>query len=151
MASIKYDEIYSCFLGKITDYKFASLPADDAYDLMKDWLRSSIAQPYIRRIFSSITLNDDIMMAEFEIVDSVDESADRDYGIEIIARAMAIEWLEPQVKTTTSIAQMFGGKETKWFSEANHLKEIKDLLAGMKAELRKIIRDHGYFYRDYGV
>ena len=60
----KYDEIYSCFLGKITDYKFASLPADDAYDLMKDWLHSSIAQPYIRRIFSSIIFSSINLIAE---------------------------------------------------------------------------------------
>lgn len=151
MTSLKYDEIYSCFLSKITDYKFLSLPEDDAYDLMKDWLRSSIAQPYIRRIFSSIILNDDVMTISFEVADAVDEYADRDYGVEIIARAMAIEWLEPQVKSTISIAQMFSGKEVKWYSEANHLKEVKDLLKGMKEELRKMIRDHGYFYRSYTI
>lgn len=149
MTSLKYDDIYSCFLSKVTDYKFLSLPTDDAYDLMRDWLHSSVAQPYIRRIFASLALHDEIMQIDFEIADAVNEDTDRDYGVEVIARAMAIEWLEPQVKSTTNIAQMFSNKDMKWYSEANHLKETKDLLQQMKNELRRLIRDRGYFYLAY--
>ena len=151
MTSLKYDDLYSCFLAKITDYKLASLSVDDAYELMRDWLHSAVKKPYIRRIFSSITFDDETMVCNFEIVDKADDETDKDYGVEVITKAMVIEWLEPQVKSVLTVAQMYSGKEQKWYSEANHLKEIKALLDDTKKELRKIIRDHGYFYRSYDV
>lgn len=145
----KYNDIYSCFLSKITDYKFVSLPADDAYELMNGWLHSAVSKPYIRRIFSSLALDDEVATITFEVLDAVDDNYDKEYAMEIISKGMVIEWLEPQVKSTLSVAQMFSGKEAKWYSEANHLKEIKGLLEDAKCEIRKIIRDHGYFYRNY--
>lgn len=151
MASLKYDDIYSCFLGKITDYKFMSLSTDDAYELMKDWLHSAVSKPYTRRVFSSLTLDDEIMVCNFEIADAVDEYNDRDYGIEVITKAMVIEWLEPQVKSVLNISQMFGGKEQKFYAQSTHMNEIQKMLDDAKAELRKIIRDHGYFYRSYNA
>ena len=62
---------------------------------------------------------------------------------------MVIKWLEPQVKSKVNIAQMFGGKEQKWFSQATHLGEIKDLLENERIELNKLIRDRGSIYNPY--
>lgn len=144
-----YDYIYSCFLSKITDYKFVSLPQDDAYELMRGWLRSAVSKPYIRRIFSSLKLDDEILQIQFEVTDSVDESTDFDYAIEIITKGMVIEWLEPQVKSVVNIAQMFGGAEQKFYAQSNHLNELQKLLTDTKVEIRKMIRDHGYFFGGY--
>ena len=150
MASLKYDYIYSCFLSKVTDYKFVNIPTDDAYDLMNGWIKSAISKPYIRKEFSSIYMDNEISHINFEIKSFIDEQSDIDYGTEIITMAMVIEWLEPQVKSVLNTAQMFAGKEQKFYSQANHLAELQTMLKDAKIEIRRIIRDHGYFNHIYG-
>ena len=145
MASIEYEKIYSCFLSKITDYKFLSLQTDDAYDLMRGWLHSAVSKPFIRKEFSTITFDDEIVTITFELARSIDKLSDEDYAVEIIAMGMVIEWMEPQVKSVVNMAQMFSGKEQKFYSQAQHLSEVKKMLDDAKVEIRRIIRDHGYF------
>lgn len=150
MASLSYrDDLYSSFLGKVTDYNFASIAEDDVYELMFGYLKSAISQPYVRRLFSSITMDDEIMEMTFTLKDSIDEVSDKYFIIEVLSRGMVIAWLEPQVKSVTNLSQMFGGKEQKWFSQAQHLAELKDLLATSKSEQRRIICDHGYANNAY--
>lgn len=146
-----YSYIYSCFLSKITDYKLLNIPEDNAYELMREWMHSAVSDPYVRRVFSSLTLDDEIETITFEIADTSGiNTEDLDYGVELISRAMVIKWLEPQVKSTLMTAQMFTGKEQKFYSQSNHLNEIRTMLDNASKDLRKFIRDHGYFYRKYG-
>ena len=54
-----YEEIYSQFYSKIDDPTFfKKYSKDEAYDLMKTWLHSVVAIPFIRNFFSSSSLND---------------------------------------------------------------------------------------------
>lgn len=108
-----YDEIYSKFLIKITDYKFLGLNESDADEMMNSWMHSALAHPYIRSIFSSVTLDDDIGILEFEMDYPIDDDEDYDFTLEVISRGMVIEWLEPQVASVDLVKQMFGGKEQK--------------------------------------
>ena len=144
-----YEDIYSCFLGKITDYKIASLDETDAIDLMNGWMKSVVAQPYIRRIFSNVICDDVEEKIDFELKIGIDEASDISFANEIISRGMVIEWLEPQVKSVVNTAQMFGGKDQKWYSQAQHLSELKDMLKTAKSELRRMICDYGYINNSY--
>ena len=150
MASLSYEEdIYSSFLGKITDYNFANISEDDVYEMMNGYLKSAISQPYVRRLFSSIAMDDEVMEMTFELKNSIDEDSDKYFVTEVLSRGMVIAWLEPQVKSTVNLSQMFGGKEQKFFSQAQHLTELKDLLSTAKSEQRRIICDHGYANNSY--
>ena len=150
MASLLYrDDIYSSFLGKITDYNFINMNEDDVYELMLGYLKSAISQPYIRRLFSSIKMDDEVMEMDFTLKNSVDEYADKCFIVEVLSRGMVIAWLEPQVKSILNTSQMFGGKEQKFYSQAQQLSELKDLLSTAKSEQRRIICDHGYVNNSY--
>lgn len=144
MNSVLYDDIYSKFLLKITDYNFASLNPNDAYEMMKGYLHSAVAVPYISKIFSSITFDDEILTLTYELKNEIFKNGDIDYVTNILAIGMVIQWLEPQVKSVLHTLQMFGGKEEKFYSQAAHLSELKSLLKDCKVELRKMIRDRGY-------
>ena len=144
-----FDEIFSCFLLKVTDYKFINEPEDVTNAFMIGWLHSALSKPYIRRVFSNIEINDDTRTINFQIKNSVDAKTDIDYIQELVASAMVVEWMEPKVKSVLNMAQMYGGKEQKFFSQAAHLKENKAMLDDQKAEIRKMIRDHGYIYNSY--
>lgn len=149
MASLSYDEIFSDFLGSVTDYDLASIKIDDMYGLMTEYLHKTLSQSYVRRLFSSITFDDIVQMFTFEMANSVDDAADLDFVRYILSKGMVIEWLKPQVRSKVNIAQFFGGKEQKWFSQAQHLSELRGLLEDTQLEMRKAIRDRGYIYNPY--
>ena len=149
MTSLSYEDIFSDFLGNISDYKIASLEISEAYELMREYLHKSLSQSYVRRLFSSVSVDDEIQFVSFEMEHSVDEEADIDFVRNILSKCMVIEWLNPQVRSRLLTAQMFGGKEQSWFSQASHLTQLRGLLDDVKLEVRKAIRDRGYIYNDY--
>ena len=144
-----YEKIYSCFLGKITDYSFVEMDENDAFDIMNERMKSVVSEPYIRRLFSSILFDDYEEVVEFELKNGVDESADADFVTEIFGRGMVIAWLEQQVKSVLYTAQKFGGKEQKFYSQAQHLSELQNMLKSTKTELRRMICDYGYINNPY--
>lgn len=146
---ISYLEIYSRMLGKIVDYDFLSLSKETAYEFMHDWLSSALSKPYVRKIFSSIKIEDEIMEIDFVLKNSVDEYFDKNFVVEVLSQGTMIEWLEPKVNSTANIAQFFGGKEEKFYSQSNHLSVLIELLDKTKISQRKLIRDFGYQYNSY--
>ena len=147
--TLQYQEIQDRFLQKITDYSFLEQDINFIYDSMKGWLRSAASQPIVRIKFSTLSFVDEVMELKFALNMSVDEEADMYFVAEILARGMVIEWLEPQVKSQLVIDQFFGGKEQKWFAQANHLNSLKQMLNDAKTEQRKMIRDYGYMHNSY--
>lgn len=147
--TLSYDEVFRSFLGNITDYKIASMTMQDAYDMMVEWLHKAFSKPYVRRLFSSSILDDTVQTFSFEMSYEVDENSDKDFAIDVLAKGMVIEWVQPQVKSGLNIAQGFFGKEQKFYSQQAHLSELRGLLEDTQLEQRKIIRDRGYIYNPY--
>lgn len=48
----EYEEIYSRFLTRVTDYQLAGLRESLATEMMNGWMRSTLAKPYVRRLFT---------------------------------------------------------------------------------------------------
>lgn len=149
MASLSYDEIFSDFLGSVTDYGLASIDIDDMYGLMTEYLHKTLSLSYVRRLFSSVVLDDTVQQITFELVNAVDDTSDVDFIKSILSKGMVVEWLKPQVRSKLNIAQFFGGKEQKYYAQANHLSELRGLLEDTQLEMRKAIRDRGYIYNPY--
>lgn len=146
---ISYQDIYSRFLQKIDDCELAQLPQVDVYEMMRGWLHSTLSRPYIRSLFSELEFKDDVLAMSCILVRSVDDSADTEFIIELAAMGMVVEWLEPRVKSTANIAQMFGGKEQKFYAQSTHMAEIRSMLTDTRVELRKMVRDYGYIHNSY--
>ena len=149
MASITYNQIFSNFLGRIKDYALMSLDEDDAVVQMTEWLHKALAKSYIRRVFSSLTIDDDTQTIEFTMKTSTSDEEDSLFIEDVIAKSMVVEWLDPQLKRTSTLAQMFGGKEQKFYSQAAHLEELRNLYEDSRIEVRKMLRDRGYVYNPY--
>lgn len=142
---ISYDEIFSRALNKIDDPKELQLNNDDLLEIYTQRLRSTISKPFIRKLFSSITLDDKIQGLIFVLADPVDDDSDKDFVIELFAMGIAIEWLEPKVKSLKNTAKFFGGKEEKKIKDDYSLN--KEMLKEMKIEQQKLIRDYGYAFK----
>ena len=152
MFLIDYDSIFSNFLGNINDYDFAQKDISTASLQMSEWLHKTIAKPHLRRMFSIITPNDEVQLLMVELVhmtDADDESKDKEFICDVLAKGMVVEWLRPHVNTHEAIKQFFGGSEQKFYSQANHLNELRALYKDAKEEFDSMIRDRGAIYNSY--
>jgi len=144
---LSYDKLFSRVLNKINDPKELSLDESDLLAIYTERLHSVIGKPRVRRLFSSITLDDEIQEMTFTLNHSVDKYADEDFVLEVLTLGMVIEWLQPQVDSLKYVVQMVGGKEEKMMQ--NHYKPMQERLENLKVELNKMIRDYGYMYNSY--
>lgn len=142
-----YEDIYSSFYLKIDDPTFFSLPQEEAYSRMKNWLHDSIAIPYIRDVFSSIKLNDETLSIKYSLKETLDEDSDKDFVIKLLSDAMVIKWLNPKIDSMTNLAVVIGGKDEKRL-QSNYKQNI-ERAKSLEKELRKIIRDRNYTTNDY--
>ena len=145
-----YNDIYSRFLIKIRDYEFAGLSEPNATEQMLEWLRSALSQPYIIRIFESISADDEIAEINYTLTSSVNEYTDRNFVEELLGYAMVIAWVEPKVKTTTLLNQMVtNSKESKFYAQQSHIAQLRELLADAENKVRSMLRDKGYIWNSY--
>lgn len=145
-----YNDIYSRFLNKIRDYEFAGLPEPNATEQMREWLRSALSHAYIYRIFDSFSADDEIAEIEYTLKTSVDEYNDKNFVEELLSNALVVEWVTPKVNNTTLTNQMItNSKESKFYSQAMHLTELKSLLANSESKVRSMLRDKGYIFNSY--
>ena len=144
---LSYSILFSRVLNKINDPKELQLNENDLLEIYTERLHSVVGKPRVRRLFSSISLDDEIQEMTFTLNNSVDEESDKDFVLEILSLGMAIEWLQPQVDSVIHTSVMIGGKEEKKLLD-NH-KNMIDRLDSMKKEQNKMIRDYGYMYNSY--
>ena len=143
-----YEEIYSQFYSKETDPTFfQKYSKDEAYELMNNWLHSLVGIPYIRKCFSTITLDDEILELKFVLKHSVDEDSDNYFVKDIFAQGLVICWMQQKIDKVESLATVVGGKEEKTI--LNNYKNNMARLEQLKVQLRKTIRDYGYINNEY--
>lgn len=145
-----YNEIYSRFLNKIRDYEFAGLPEPSATNQMREWLQSALSNTYVYRIFDTFSADDEIAEIEYTLKNPIDDYIDKNFVEELLGNAMVVEWVEPRIKTTTLLNQMItNSKEQKFYAQANHLAQLRELKADTENKVRGMLRDKGYIYNSY--
>lgn len=113
MTSLNYNTIYSRLFSKVEAYDFIELSEDDLNDFLCNWIHSASANPYVRRLFTTFSLDDEIQEISYEMKYSVDEFSDEEFITEIFTLGVVVAWLEPKINSINNIAQMFGSKEEK--------------------------------------
>ena len=142
MVVIPYEDIYSRFRLKITDFKMLSMDEDLLELMCQEWLMESVSNPRFRKMFSSFTADNVKKIISFELLYPVDDASDSYFITSLLSLTMAIQWLQPQVDSILNTAPMIGGKEEKKLLD-NHKYSIQRL-ESMKTEQKKMIRDYGY-------
>ena len=147
--TLQYEDIFSIFLSKITDYSFLEYDENFIREQMVSWLHSSSSSPRLRAKFSTFNLNDEDAVLGFSLKNSVGEQSDCDFVTDVLARAMVIAWLEPEVKNVLLTKQLLTGSEERFYAQANHISQLEQMLATAKTELKNILRDYGYLNNSY--
>jgi len=149
MTSISYDRIFNHFLGLVEDNKFWSISKDDTTELLTELLHKSVYSSYVYHLFSSISTEDPVQLLTYEMKHEVNEEVDKNFLIVALSKWMKYEWLSPQLNSVVNTAQMFAGKESKWYSQANHITELREMTELAYKEARDFIRDRNYINNDY--
>lgn len=133
-----YEIVYGRFLNSIKDFNLIDLDDHTLNEMLKDWLHKAIVRT---RTSSDLTARD-------EIAEAFDNDL-TDLDIELLAMGMTLAWLEPTLKSTELTLQFIGGKEEKYYSQANHLAELRELYDHTKVEMQKLYRDSTYIKNSY--
>lgn len=138
---MEYEEIYSRSYMKKYDPNFYE-DKKFAYETMKEWIHEIAAFPYVRRIFSELTLDDDLEELTFTLVNSVDEQSDNDFIIKLFTDGFVICWMRPKVDSILNNVVIIGDKDTKRL-QSNYKLTI-DRLDSLELKHKKLVRDYGY-------
>ncbi len=145
----EFDELYSRFYLRVKDYEIVGLEVKVVKEMMNGWIKSTLSKPYVRRLFDTLVMDEDLEEIEFEMKFPVSDDEDKDFVEEAIALGMVAEWLSPRYHSTLLTSQMFSNSEQKFYSQQAHMTELKDMYHRAKNDLRKLIRDRGYIYNGY--
>ena len=149
MASILYEDIYSSFLGSVSDYSFIKLEQFEMVEVLQEYVHKALAGSYVRRQFESLKLDDDVQKLNYELRNSVDEDADKEFVINMVTNYMVYEWSKKQANNISLTAQMFAGAEQKFYSQSNHLEELLALRDSSLQIAKDYIVEHTSFNNSY--
>lgn len=149
MTSLSYSNIYSSLFAKIEAYDFVDLSEETLNEFLCNWLHSAATNPYVRKLFSTVAFDDEIEELSYEMKYVVDEETDKEFVIEVLSLGVAINWLIPKINSINNINQFFGSKDEKFFSQSQHLSELRALLNDFKKQQKRMIADRGYIWNSY--
>lgn len=115
----------------------------------RDWLGAAGSLSNVRRLFSRYSADDLIAQIDCELDYPLDDETDAQFVINILALGMVIGWTGVRLRSSLNVNQMFSGKEEKYYSQAAHLAQLRELNHEAQKELRQAIRDRGYFHNEY--
>ena len=122
-----YEIVYGRFLNRTTDFNLGNLDDHTFNETLKGWLQSAIVNA---RISSDLLLRDD----EQETFNN--DLSDKD--IELLAMGMTLAWIDQYLNSTENVLQFIGGKEEKYYSQANHIAELRALREDTRVEMKRI-------------
>ena len=133
-----YEVIYGRFLNSITDFNLAELDDHTLSEMLKDWLHTAIVKT---RTSSDLSVRDE----ENEVFNS--ELSDLD--IELLAMGMKLAWIDQTLNSTDNVLMFIGGKEEKFFSQANHIAELRALRTDTLREMQQLYTYSTYVNNSY--
>ena len=132
-----YDKVYNRFLNRTTDFNLAALDDYTLRDMLKGWLHSSIVKV---RTSSILSADDEIEVFNNDL---------SELDIELLAMGITLAWLDQTLNSTELTLQFIGGKEEKYYSQANHINELRALRADTLREMQQLYTYNTYANNSY--
>jgi len=132
-----YSEVFDLFLASIQDYRINRLYEKSVED-MENYLMSFLIKAIVnfRKCKTDLEDRDDTNKV-FNQTLSTDEKV-------ILSNLMIVEWLTKEVNDILSLKNFLQDTDFKTYSQANNLKEKRELLTTMKEMVDKQIVQYSY-------
>lgn len=125
-----YEKVYNRFSQKITDFNLTDVDDYSLDEMLLGWLNAAIVNA---RTSTDLFDRDD----ENEVFNNDLSGLD----IELLAMGMTLAWLDQYLNSTENVLQFIGGKEEKYYSQANHIAELRALREDIRLEMKRL---HSY-------
>ena len=135
----QYSTLYNRALAQITDPLLARLPEENLENMLYGWMLDAIVEPVV---------------GEYDFADRDEELKQFNFDIseldqKILSIHMVRGWLAPQIRSVTLTNQVFGGKEEKFYAQANQLAEMRNLDADLQRQADLLFCRGTYFNNGY--
>ena len=134
-----YTILYDRALAQITDPLLAQLPEEDLEIMLHDWLMDAIVEPVVGE-YDFSDRDEELKQFNFDI-------SERDQ--KILSIHMVRGWLAPQIRSVTLTNQVYSGKETKYYAQANQLAEMRALDEQLRKDADLLFCRGTYLNNDY--
>ena len=134
-----YSTLYNRALAQITDPLLAQLPEEDLEIMLHDWLMDAIVEPVVGE-YDFSNRDEELKQFNFDI-------SDRDQ--KILSIHMVRGWLAPQIRSVTLTQQVYSGKESKFYAQANQLAEMRALDEQLRKDADLLFCRGTYLNNDY--
>ena len=134
-----YETLYNRALTQITDPLLVQLPEEDLEIMLHDWLMDAIVEPVVGE-YDFSDRDEELKQFNFDI-------SDRDQ--KILSIHMVRGWLAPQIRSVTLTMQVYSGKETKYYAQANQLAEMRALDEQLRKDADLLFCRGTYLNNDY--
>ena len=134
-----YSTLYDRALAQITDPLLAQLPEEDLEIMLHDWLMDAIVEPVVGE-YDFSDRDEELKQFNFDI-------SDRDQ--KILSIHMVRAWLAPQLRSVTLTQMVFSGKESKYYSQSQHIAEMRALDADLQRQADLLFCRGTYLNNDY--
>lgn len=134
-----YSTLYDRALAQITDPLLAQLPEEDLKIMLHDWLMDAIVEPTVGE-YDFSDRDEELKQFNFDI-------SERDQ--KILSIHMVRAWLAPQIRSVTLTNMVFSGKETKFYSQAQMLAEMRALDEQLRKDADLLFCRGTYLNNDY--
>ena len=134
-----YTILYDRALAQITDPLLVQLPEEDLEYMLHDWLMDAIVEPVVGT-YDFSDRDEELKQFNFDI-------SERDQ--KILSIHMVRGWLAPQIKSVTLTQQVYSGKETKYYAQANQLAEMRALDEQLRKDADLLFCRGTYLNNDY--
>lgn len=132
-----FEIVYGRFLARTTDFNLAELDDYTLNEMLKSWLHSAIVRV---RTTSDLSRDEENECFREEL---------KDIDIELLAMGMTLAWLDQTLNSTELTLMMLGGKEEKFYSQANQIAELRALRADTLREMQQLYTYNTYTNDDY--
>lgn len=133
-----YSNVYMRFLPKIKNYDYLNLTSEEIEDNLETYLMSALVK--FRKCKQDLSSRDEVLRLFSN--DLSDEEQ------EILAILMIVEYLSPKIVTDELLKQSLSSKDWKLYSQANQIKEVRELRDMFKREVNQLMTY--YSYSDFG-
>ena len=134
-----YETIYNRALNKLEDPQLAQLPEEDLEEMLHGYLLSAIAKH--RKCEHDLSDRDE-ELKKFN-------SDLSDLEIEILSILMLREWISQRLHSVTTVLQTFSGKETSFYSQVAHIKELREMDDRLRLAAQQLTRAYTYESNEY--
>ena len=107
--------------------------------MLHDWLMDAIVEPVVG-VYDFSDRDEELKQFNFDI-------SERDQ--KILSIHMVRGWLAPQIRSVTLTHQVYSGKETKYYAQANQLAEMRALDEQLRKDADLLFCRGTYLNNDY--